>query len=193
MSHSSFLVDGLAMAAANLIVQAGAYLEKPEGGFLLKDGSRSECFVDLGLIGGRNLDCLARMLVWKLRRLSLRADVLVGPPYKAIPLAAVMSVVTDIPFDFYRKEEKDYGEGGVWVTKALRPRCRALLVDDVCTAGTAKREALEKIRDAGACPVGILVVVDRTPAEDLQELEGIPVYSLTSLSAIRRAYRELAV
>ncbi|MEM3452073.1 MAG: phosphoribosyltransferase family protein [Candidatus Hadarchaeum sp.] len=175
------------MTVEELILSCGAYLE---GDFVLKDGSRSCCFVDLGRLTGTALLHLAKVMVWRLCLLSPIADVLVAPPYKAIPLAAVMSALSGIPFDFYRKEVKPHGEGGDWVTKALRSGMTSVIVDDVFTSGTAKREAICRVRQIGAVVLGILVVVDRSESEIPTNIDGVPVWSLTTLKKIKKAYHD---
>lgn len=174
----------MSRVAAELIVRSGACLE---GNFLLKDGSPSDFFVDIGRIIGWDLHSLAELVAAELDALQ-PLDVLVAPPYKAIPLVSVVSALTNLPFDFYRKEAKDHGEKGLWVTKTLQPHCLALIVDDVYTAGLTIREALRHIREAEAVPVGVFVVVDRI--EKSTRIDGIPIYSLTSLSEVRSAYRK---
>ncbi|HPN80814.1 orotate phosphoribosyltransferase, partial [Dokdonella sp.] len=92
-------------------------------------------------------------------------DLIFGPAYKGIPLAALTAAALaekhdrNCAFTYNRKEAKDHGEGGVLVGAPLHGR--VLIVDDVITAGTAIRESLELIRHHGAQPVGVLVALDR--------------------------------
>jgi orotate phosphoribosyltransferase len=153
------------------------------GDFTLKDGSKSKVFVDMGRVSsGQDLSLIAIHLADKIKEFEIRPDVLVGPPYKAIPMVAVLSHWTGIPFDFYRKEEKDHGEGGKWVTKALKPGMKALIVDDVCTSGTAKSEAILEINKVGAISSGVLVVLDRTG--EREKVCGVDYHYLTTLERL---------
>lgn len=176
--------DLISKKTAELVAASGACLI---GDFLLKDGSRSDFFVDLGRVTGSNLRSLAKAVALELELIQ-PIDVLVAPPYKAIPLVSVISALTNLPFDFYRKEAKDYGEGGLWVTKALQPGSLTLIVDDVYTAGMAKREALQHIQAAGAIPVGILVVVNRAAGQGPYRVDGLPVYHLTTIEEVQIAF-----
>jgi len=99
----------------------------------------------------------------------LEFDILFGPAYKGIVLAvATVDKLADLQpekygkvcYSFDRKEAKDHGEGGNIVGAPLKGK-RVLIVDDVVTDGTAKREAIEKIRKEGGIVVGILVALDR--------------------------------
>lgn len=175
------------MLVEELIIRCGAY---QEGNFVLKDGTRSDCFIDLGHVTGVNLFHLTCCLMETLWRLPSAPDILIGLPYKAIPLTAVLSAYSGIPFDFYRKEEKTHGETGVWVTKALTPGQKALLLDDVITSGATKREAICRVRQMGAVVMGILVVVDRRESEILNNLDKVPVWSLTTLKKIKEVYHD---
>jgi orotate phosphoribosyltransferase len=166
------------------LVSKGVFLT---GDFMLKDGSASDYFIDLGRLAyGDDLSCLGTYLEDVISWCNIKTDILIGVPYKSIALASHLSRHTSLPFDFYRKEKKEHGEGGDWVTKALQPGMEALIVDDVLSAGTAKREALQRVIQAGATPVGILVCVDRTEGS-LREIDGVPVYALTTASKIKAA------
>ena len=92
-------------------------------------------------------------------------DMLFGPAYKGIPLATALACEyarrgRDLPLAFNRKEAKTHGEGGSLIGAPLAGR-RVLIVDDVITAGTAIREALDIIRGAGGIPAGIVIALDR--------------------------------
>ncbi|KAH8648767.1 phosphoribosyltransferase-like protein [Tricladium varicosporioides] len=138
----------------------------------------------------------------------LEFDILFGPAYKGIPLAtATVDKLADLQpekygktcYSFDRKEAKDHGEGGNIVGAPLKGK-RVLIVDDVVTAGTAKREAIDKIRKEGGVVVGILVALDRmeklpapngddsTPMPsaigEIRKEYGIPVLSILTLNDI---------
>jgi len=122
-------------------------------------------------------------------------DILFGPAYKGIPLAAATvdkladlqpEKYGDICYSFDRKEAKDHGEGGNIVGAPLKGK-RVLIVDDVVTAGTAKREAIAKIRSEGGIVVGILVALDRQeklPSPDGDDSKAMP----SAIGEIRKEY-----
>ena len=123
-------------------------------------------------------------------------DMLFGPAYKGIPLAAATAIglaehhQRDVPFAYNRKEAKGHGEGGTIVGSPLAGR--VLIVDDVITAGTAVREAIQIILDAGAEPAGVLIGLDRqergrgelSAVQEVTSLYGIPVISIVALEHI---------
>ncbi len=119
-----------------------------------------------------------------------------GPAYKGIPLATAMACELaqrgrDLPLSFNRKEAKAHGEGGQLIGADMNGK-RVLIVDDVITAGTAIREALGIIRDAGGIPAGIVVALDRqeiasdtdhrSAAQAVAEEAGIPVIAVATLA-----------
>jgi orotate phosphoribosyltransferase len=136
------------------------------GEFTLKSGRTSPYFFNAGLFdSGAALATLGKAYADAAQRSGLHFDMLFGPAYKGIVLAALTAAALseqhgrDLPFAYNRKEAKDHGEGGLLVGAPLRGR--VLIVDDVITAGTAVRESLALIRAAGATPAGVLVALDR--------------------------------
>ena len=136
------------------------------GEFTLKSGRKSPYFFNAGLFDtGGKLAFLARCYADAILDSNLDYDVLFGPAYKGIPLAATTVVALssghgiDKPYCFNRKETKDHGEGGSIVGAPLAGR--ALVIDDDITAGTAIREAAQIITDNGATMAGIAVAMDR--------------------------------
>ena len=122
-------------------------------------------------------------------------DVIFGPAYKGITLAAATAVALaglghNVPFCFNRKEAKDHGEGGNIVGSPLRGR--VLIIDDVITEGAAKREAIELIRAAGATPAGILIALDRqergqgelSATQEVSRDHALPVTAIATLADI---------
>jgi orotate phosphoribosyltransferase len=123
-------------------------------------------------------------------------DVLFGPAYKGIPLAATTAVALaehhqrDVPWCFNRKEAKDHGEGGTLVGAPLAGR--VLIIDDVITAGTAIREVMQIIQAQGAQAAGVLIALNRQERgkgelSAIQEVErdyGMPVVSIVSLEQV---------
>jgi orotate phosphoribosyltransferase len=135
------------------------------GEFTLKSGRVSPYFFNLGVISsGQALQTLGRAYAAALAASGIEFDMLFGPAYKGIPLVAATAVALaeqgrDVPFAYNRKEAKDHGEGGVLV--GAKPAGRVVIVDDVLTAGTAMREAIDLLRRAGAEPVAAVIALDR--------------------------------
>jgi orotate phosphoribosyltransferase len=167
------------------------------GEFTLKSGRKSPYFFNAGLFNtGGKLAFLSRCYADAILDSEVEYDVLFGPAYKGIPLAATTVVALsadhgiDKPYCFNRKEAKDHGEGGSIVGAPLAGR--ALVIDDVITAGTAIREAAQIIIDNGATMAGIAVAMDRQERgtgelSAIQEVErdyGVPVISIIQLDHI---------
>ena len=143
------------------------------GEFKLKSGRVSPYFFNLGLVSsGAALGELGRAYAAALQRSGIAFDMLFGPAYKGIPLVAAVAVALaedgrdpstgsgrDVPFAYNRKEAKDHGEGGTLV--GAKPQGRVVIVDDVLTAGTALRESVRLLREAGATPVAAVIALDR--------------------------------
>ena len=136
------------------------------GAFTLKSGRSSPYFFNAGRFDtGAALAGLAACYADALDAAGLDFDLLFGPAYKGIPLATALACEyarrgRDLPLAFNRKEAKAHGEGGSLIGAPLAGR-RVLVVDDVITAGTAIREALSIIADAGGTPAGIVIALDR--------------------------------
>ena len=167
------------------------------GEFTLKSGRKSPYFFNAGLFNtGGKLAFLSRCYADAILDSEVEYDVLFGPAYKGIPLAATTVVALsadhgiDKPYCFNRKEAKSHGEGGSIVGAPLAGR--ALVIDDVITAGTAIREAAQIIIDNGATMAGIAVAMDRQERgtgelSAIQEVErdyGVPVISIIQLDHI---------
>lgn len=141
------------------------------GEFTLKSGRQSPYFFNAGLFhSGALLAELAGCYADALDAHGVGFDLLFGPAYKGIPLATALACEyarrgRDLPLAFNRKEAKAHGEGGALIGAPLAGR-RVLIVDDVITAGTAVREALAVIRDAGGVATGIVIALDRQEAVD---------------------------
>ena len=168
------------------------------GEFTLKSGRKSPYFFNAGLFNtGSALGRLGRFYAQAFVHSGLDdIDVIFGPAYKGIPLAAVTAVSLaesfdrDVPYCFNRKEAKDHGEGGTLVGAPLKGR--VLIIDDVITAGTAVREVMEIIKAAGAEPAAVMIALNREERGQgelsaIQEVErdfGIPVVSIVSLTQV---------
>lgn len=136
------------------------------GEFTLKSGRKSPYFFNAGLFNtGNDLALLGRFYAQTLVDAKIDFDLLFGPAYKGIPIAATTAVALadhyarDVPYCFNRKEAKNHGEGGVLVGSPLQGRI--MLVDDVITAGTAIRESMEIITAYNARLAGVLISLDR--------------------------------
>ena len=178
------------------------------GEFTLKSGRISPYFFNLGRIAsGAALARLGRAYAAAAIGSGLVFDMLFGPAYKGIPLAAATAIALadghgrDLPFAYNRKEAKDHGEGGLLVGAPLAGR--VLVIDDVLTAGTAVRESLQLIRAQGAQPAGVLIALDReergqgalSAAQEVSAEFAIPVLAiarLTDLLAYAATHPELA-
>ncbi|WP_070884711.1 orotate phosphoribosyltransferase [Pseudomonas sp. D1-3] len=167
------------------------------GQFTLKSGRVSPYFFNAGLFdSGLALAKLGRFYAAAVVNSGISFDVLFGPAYKGIPLAASTGVAlaehhdVDTPWCFNRKEAKDHGEGGTLVGAPLSGR--VLIIDDVITAGTAIREVMQIIQAQGAQAAGVLVALDRQERgrgelSAIQEVErdfNIPVVSIVSLQQV---------
>lgn len=137
------------------------------GEFQLKSGRISPYFFNAGLFyTGGALAQLGRFYARVITDADCAFDVLYGPAYKGIPLAAVTAAALyetyqrDIPYAFNRKEAKNYGEGGLIVGSPLAGQ-RVLIIDDVITAGTAVCESMDIIRHQGATCSGVVIALDR--------------------------------
>jgi len=167
------------------------------GAFTLKSGRTSPYFFNAGLFNsGSALAQLGRFYASAVVESGINFDVLFGPAYKGIPLAAATAVALaehhdrDLPWCFNRKEAKDHGEGGSLVGAALQGD--VLIIDDVITAGTAIREVMQIIGAQGAKAAGVLIALNRQERGNgelsaIQEVErdfGIPVVSIVSLNQV---------
>ncbi|ATP47498.1 orotate phosphoribosyltransferase [Pseudomonas kermanshahensis] len=167
------------------------------GEFTLKSGRTSPYFFNAGLFNtGSALAQLGRCYAAAIVDSKIPFDVLFGPAYKGIPLAATTAVALadqhqlDVPWCFNRKEAKDHGEGGSLVGAPLAGD--VLIIDDVITAGTAIREVMQIINAQQAKAAGVLIALNREERGNgelsaIQEVErdfGIPVVSIVSLTQV---------
>ena len=165
------------------------------GEFTLKSGRVSPYFFNAGLFNtGAQLAQLGRFYASAIVESKIDFDVLFGPAYKGIPLATTAAVALseqhniNIPYCFNRKEAKDHGEGGNLVGAGLEGK--VMIIDDVITAGTAIREAMDIIDANGARAAGVVIALDRQERgkgeqSAIQEVEtnfGISVASIITLA-----------
>lgn len=164
------------------------------GEFTLKSGRVSPYFFNAGLFNtGYAAAKIGRYYAAAITDSQIEFDMLFGPAYKGIPLvtlsAAAMAEHHDIdaPYAFNRKEAKAHGEGGSIVGAPLSGR--VLIVDDVVTAGTAVREAINIITSAGADVAGLIISLDRqeigrdsrSATQEIEQTFGFPVASILQL------------
>jgi orotate phosphoribosyltransferase len=167
------------------------------GQFELKSGRTSPHFFNAGeFYKGSALAALGKCYATAIVESGIEFDVLFGPAYKGITLAAATTIALsehhgiDVPYCFNRKEAKVHGEGGTLVGAPLEGK--VLIIDDVITAGTAIREVMSILEQAGAVASGVLIGLDRkergkTDQSAIQEVEkqfGIPVASIIDIDDI---------
>jgi orotate phosphoribosyltransferase len=155
-------IDDLAQEFVTFAVEVGALRF---GEFRTKAGRLSPYFFNAGHFDdGAKLGRLARFYARRLMASGLRFDMLFGPAYKGITLAAAVAIELarlgrNVPFAYNRKETKDHGEGGVLVGARLAGR--VLIIDDVISAGTSVGESIALISGAGAKAAGVAIALDR--------------------------------
>ena len=167
------------------------------GQFRLKSGRLSPHFFNAGeFYRGKALAALGQCYAAAIVESGIEFDVLFGPAYKGITLAAATSIALaeqhdmDVPYCFNRKEAKSHGEGGTIVGAPLEGK--VLIIDDVITAGTAIREVMSMVEQAGAKASGVVIGVDRKErgngqSSAIQEVEqqfDIPVVSIIDIDDI---------
>ena len=163
------------------------------GEFKTKSGRLSPYFFNSGLFNtGESLARLGRYYAQAALASGIRFDMTFGPAYKGIPLVSALAIGLaekghNLPYSFNRKEAKDHGEGGLIVGAPLAGR--VLIVDDVITAGTSVRESVQLIREHGAEPAGVLIMLDRmergtgtlSAVQEVTAQFGIPVIAIAAL------------
>jgi orotate phosphoribosyltransferase len=162
MSMAQQASDELAQEFVSFAVEAGVLRF---GDFKTKAGRLSPYFFNAGLFDdGAKLGRLAQFYARRLLASGLAFDMIFGPAYKGITLAAAVAIELarlgrNVPFAYNRKEAKDHGEGGTLVGAPLAGR--VLIIDDVISAGTSVRESIAMISAARATPCGVAIALDR--------------------------------
>ena len=164
------------------------------GQFTLKSGRISPYFFNAGgFDDGRSLEILSDCYAQAILDSGVNFDMLFGPAYKGIPLAAGIAIMLNashqrnIPFAYNRKEAKDHGEGGTLVGAELKGN--VLITDDVISAGTSVRESINWINEAGANACGVAIALDRqergqgekSAAQEVADEFNIPVIAIAGL------------
>jgi orotate phosphoribosyltransferase len=164
------------------------------GEFKTKAGRLSPYFFNAGLFNdGISLLKLGEFYAKSIEKSGIEFDMLFGPAYKGITLAASIAIALaknghNVPYAYNRKEAKDHGEGGVIVGAPLQGR--VLIIDDVISAGTSVRESIELIEQHGAKPCGVAVALDRqekglgelSAVQEVQAIHHLPVCAIANLS-----------
>ena len=168
------------------------------GEFKTKAGRMSPYFFNAGLFNdGNSLKQLTQFYAQAIIAADVQFDMIYGPAYKGIPLAAgtviaLSDMGRNVPYCFNRKEAKDHGEGGSTVGATLHGK--VLIIDDVISAGTSVRESIELISAAGATPSAVLIALDRmelgqttreqggiSAVQEVQRNYNIPVIAIATL------------
>ena len=189
-------LDTLAESFVAFAVEAGVLRF---GEFKTKAGRLSPYFFNAGLFDdGAKLGRLAGFYAERLIASGLQFDMIFGPAYKGITLAAAVSMELarrghNVPFAYNRKEAKDHGEGGTLVGAPVKGR--VLIIDDVISAGTSVRESIQMIEAAGATPCGVSIALDRqekaaeggvdspqSAVQQVQQRYGLPVVAVAGLA-----------
>ncbi|MBU3595607.1 orotate phosphoribosyltransferase [Polynucleobacter sp. 86C-FISCH] len=171
------------------------------GEFKTKAGRLSPYFFNAGEFNdGARLSALGRYYSKALQESRLQFDMLYGPAYKGITLAAATAIALaddgiNVPYAYNRKEAKDHGEGGVLVGAPVKGR--VVIIDDVISAGTSVRESVDLIRKAGAEPAAVLIALDRmersgnavdigdkSAVQAVEQEFGLPVISIANLTGL---------
>lgn len=166
------------------------------GEFKTKAGRLSPYFFNAGLFNdGVSLMKLGEFYAQSIDDAGLEFDMLFGPAYKGITLAAAIAIAfakqgRNIPYAYNRKEAKDHGEGGVIVGSPLKGR--VLIIDDVISAGTSVRESVELIRQHGATVCGVAIAIDRqekgqgelSAVQEVTQQYQMPVCAIANLNAL---------
>jgi len=169
------------------------------GEFKTKAGRLSPYFFNAGGFNdGARLSALGRYYARALQESKIAFDMLYGPAYKGITLAAATTIALadnglNVPFAYNRKEVKDHGEGGSLVGAPVKGR--VVIIDDVISAGTSVRESVDLIRGAGAEPAAVLIALDRmersgnaveigakSAVQAVEEEFGLPVIAIANLA-----------
>ena len=166
------------------------------GDFTAKSGRKIPYFINAGDIKtGEQIQKLGEFYAKAyFEKIGNKKTVLYGPAYKGIPIAVSVAVALaknglDVPFFFNRKEEKDHGEGGVFVGYKPRDNEKIVIVEDVITAGTAIRESMEILSSLNSKVEAVFVMVDRkekgktekSAMAEVGEEFGFPVYSVVDV------------
>ena len=185
-SSNDFRQDFIAFAIQKEVLRFGE--------FTTKAGRLSPYFFNAGLFNdGESLMKLGEFYAAAIQNSGIKFDMLFGPAYKGITLAASIAIAfakngRNVPYAYNRKEAKDHGEGGLIVGSPLKGR--VLIIDDVISAGTSVRESVELISANGAKACGVAIAIDRqekglgelSAVQEVIKNNHIPVCAITNLA-----------
>jgi len=171
------------------------------GEFKTKAGRLSPYFFNAGEFNdGARLSALGRYYAKALQESGIQFDMLYGPAYKGITLAAATAIALadnglNVPYAYNRKEAKDHGEGGMLVGAPVKGK--VVIIDDVISAGTSVRESVDLIRSVGAEPAAVLIALDRmersgnaveigdnSAVQAVEQEFGLPVIAIANLAGL---------
>ena len=171
------------------------------GEFKTKAGRLSPYFFNAGEFNdGARLSALGRYYAKALQESGIQFDMLYGPAYKGITLAAATAIALaddgiNVPYAYNRKEAKDHGEGGMLVGAPVKGK--VVIIDDVISAGTSVRESVDLIRKAGGEPAAVLIALDRmersgnaveigdkSAVQAVEQEFGLPVITIANLAGL---------
>lgn len=166
------------------------------GEFTTKAGRLSPYFFNAGLFNdGISLMKLGEFYAAAIIKSGIEFDMLFGPAYKGITLAASIAIAfaaqgRNIPYAYNRKEAKDHGEGGTIVGAPLKGR--VLIIDDVISAGTSVRESVALIQANGATACGVAIAIDRqekgtgelSAVQEVEQINQLPVCAIANLTSL---------
>ncbi|MEA9567962.1 orotate phosphoribosyltransferase [Polynucleobacter sp. AP-Nickl1-40-C4] len=171
------------------------------GEFKTKAGRLSPYFFNAGEFNdGARLSALGRYYAKALQESGIQFDMLYGPAYKGITLAAATAIALaddgiNVPYAYNRKEAKDHGEGGMLVGAPVKGK--VVIIDDVISAGTSVRESVDLIRKAGGQPAAVLIALDRmersgnaveigdkSAVQAVEQEFGLPVVAIANLAGL---------
>lgn len=187
-SSDSFTHDFIAFAIQKEVLRFGE--------FKTKAGRLSPYFFNAGLFNdGESLMKLGEFYAAAITKSGIQFDMLYGPAYKGITLAASIAIAFaknghNVPFAYNRKEAKDHGEGGVIVGSPLQGR--VLIIDDVISAGTSVRESVAMIQSHGATACGVAIAIDRqekglgalSAVQEVMQQNQLPVCAIANLNGL---------
>jgi len=185
-THNQFRQEFIAFAIEKEVLRFGE--------FKTKAGRLSPYFFNAGLFNdGVSLMKLGEFYAQSILNSGIEFDMLFGPAYKGITLAASIAIAfakqgRNIPYAYNRKEAKDHGEGGVIVGSPLKGR--VLIIDDVISAGTSVRESVALIHYQGATVAGVAIAIDRqekglgelSAVQEVMQQNEIPVTAIANLN-----------
>ena len=171
------------------------------GDFTLKSGRKAPYFINTGNYKtGKQLCRLGEYYAACMQAHNMQAEVLFGPAYKGIPLAAAAAIALwknhgiEIGYAYDRKEVKDHGEGGMIVGSELKDGTKVILIEDVMTSGKALREVYPKLKSTADVDItGMVITVDRqekvlnskkSAVQEVKEEFGIDVHAIVTVSDI---------